>query len=305
MSILAGNHRFLRLFLRLYAQFIRRRITEIVKCRIARITVIERRSCGVEFTHLVVHRLNVRTHSALVAQTPEDDARVVEVALHERLGAVNMSIAPLGVVSHLLVGVAVSVTLLVGLVHNVDAPAVAEFVDILAVGIVRGAQEVDVRLLHQAYVLFVCSVVHITPRNRMVVVTVHTAQFHILSVYLEHLAHTFHALHAEVVVELLDGVVIIVIQAHTEGIEIRLLCRPQPRIIQCIFEGIVDGVTGINLQFRHIGYCLVYNHIGTDSRLLLAGVAYRDHSLHFRLRVVGVRYSRNVIVADMHQRAHP
>ena len=252
-----------------------------------------------------MHGLDVGAYPTLISQAPKDDTRMIVVAFYERFGTVHMGIAPSSVMPHLFVGIAVAVRFLVGLIHHVDAPAVAEFVDILAVGIVRGAQEVDVRLLHQAYVLFVCGVVNITPRNGMMVVTVHAAQFHVLAVNLEHLAHDFHALHAEVVVELLDGVVIIVIQAHTEGIEIRLLCRPQPRIIQCIFEGIVDGVTGINLQFRHIGYCLVYSHIGTDSRLLLAGVAYRDHSLHFRLRVVGVRYSRHPIVGDMHQRAHP
>ena len=43
----------------------------------------------------------------------------------------------------------------------------------------------------------------------MVVVTVHATQFHVLAVNLKHLAHTFHTLHAQMVVEVLIVAVIL------------------------------------------------------------------------------------------------
>ena len=47
-----------------------------------------------------------------------------------------------------MIGIAIAVTLLIGLVHHIDTPTVAKFVKVFAVWIMRGAQEVDVSLLH-------------------------------------------------------------------------------------------------------------------------------------------------------------
>ena len=107
------------------------------------------------------------------------------------------------VFAHYAVGIAVAVCLVVGFVHHIDAPLVAEFVEVFAVGVVRGAQEIDVRLLHQSDVLLVGGVIHITARLGMMVVTVHAAQLHVLAVDLEYLAGNFHFLHPEVVFEFL------------------------------------------------------------------------------------------------------
>ena len=67
----------------------------------------------------------------------------------------------------------------------------------------RGAQEVDVGLFHQAQILFVGGIIHVAARDRMMVVAVHAAKLHIPSVNLKHLAHTFHALHTQMIVEML------------------------------------------------------------------------------------------------------
>ena len=119
-----------------------------------------------------------------------------------------------------MIGIAVAVRFLIGLVHHIDAPAVAQLVEVLAVGIVRGAQEVDVGLLHQRDVLFVGGIIDIATRYRMVVVTVHATQFHVLAVNLEDLANTLHSFHAEVVFEML------ITQFDAERIEVGLLSRP-------------------------------------------------------------------------------
>ena len=143
---------------------------------------------------------------------------MVEVTFDQRLGAVNVSLLERQVLTHYLIGIAVTVCLVVGLVHHVDAPAVAEFIEILAVRIVRGAQEVNVGLLHQAYILFVGGIIDVATCQRMVVVTVHPAQLHVLSVNLEDLADNLHFLHAEVIVEVFDGVALVVFQFYAKGI---------------------------------------------------------------------------------------
>ena len=102
---------------------------------------------------------------------------MVEVALHQRFGTVNMSLLPCQIVSHLLVGIAIAMTLLVSLVHHVDSPTVTELIQIFAVGIMTGAQEVDIGLFHQADILFIGCIIHPAAGNRVMVVTVHTAQF--------------------------------------------------------------------------------------------------------------------------------
>ena len=144
---------------------------------------------------------------------------MVVVALHQRFGTVHMSVFPGRVLAHLMIGIAVAVSLLVGLVHHVDAPAVAELVEVLAVGIVAGAQKVDVGLLHECDVLFVGGIVHVAPRAGMVVVTIDAAQLHVLAVDLKDLADAFHALHAEVVGKFFIVLAILhAKQLHGEGI---------------------------------------------------------------------------------------
>ena len=53
---------------------------------------------------------------------------MVLVALYEGNGTVNMGVSPVGVFAHHLIGIAIAMTLLVGLVHDVDAITVAQFI---------------------------------------------------------------------------------------------------------------------------------------------------------------------------------
>ena len=164
-----------------------------------------------------------------------------------------MSVAPCWVFAHFMIGIAVAVRLLIGLVHDIDAPAVTKLIEVFAVGIVAGAQKVDIGLLHQAKVLFVSRIVDVAPCAGMVIVAIDTTQFHVLAVNLKHLANTFHALHAKMVVEVLDGVTLFVLQFHAEGVEVRLLGRPKSGILQCVMEYIISGVAGVDLHFCHAG----------------------------------------------------
>ena len=60
----------------------------------------------------------------------------------------------------------------------------------------------------------------------MMVVTVHAAKLHILSIDFEHLTHAFHAFHAQMIVEMLDDLSLFILQLHAERVEVRFLGRP-------------------------------------------------------------------------------
>ena len=138
-----------------------------------------------------------------------------------------MGILPFWVFTHHAVGIAITVRFLIGLVHHIDAPAVAELIEVFAVGIVRGTQEVDVSLLHQRDVFFVGGVIDIATCYGMVVVAVHTTQFHVFAVNLEDLAHTLHTFHTEMVGEMLIILPVLTTQQlHCIGKEPRLFSRP-------------------------------------------------------------------------------
>ena len=148
---------------------------------------------------------------------------MVEVALHKRFGPVHMGCLEREIFTHYLVSITITVCLVVSFIHHIDTPAVTEFIEIFTVWIVRSAQEIDIRLFHQPDILLVGCIVDISARLRMVVVTVHTTQFHVLAINLEHLADNLHLLHAEMVVEMLDDCTFLIQQLDAERIQIRLL----------------------------------------------------------------------------------
>ena len=321
MGIFAHHKGFVADFPGLPTQILRIEITVVPDGRVAAVAVVEGWAGAVQFAYLIIHSLDVRSYTALVAQTPKDDTRMVEVALYQRLSPVHMGLLECQVFAHHLIGIAIAVGLVVGLVHHIDAPTVTELVEVFAVGIVRGAQEVDVRLLHQSDILFVGGIIHIAARLRMVVVTVHTAQLHVLAVDLEHLAHNFDLLHTEVVGKFFVVLAILhAKQLQGEGIEPRLLGRPQMR------WGIVliGEFYGYGIASRQFWKTLVGNipmvridvdaiqfrtsHLQLHQQVFcgfLACIAYRNLSIDGKLRVVGIGHRRHLIVGYMHQRPYP
>ena len=300
MGILAHHEGLVGDLLGVLAQVVRVEIAVVPDSRVAAVAVVEGWASLVQFAYLVIHCLDVRADAALVAEAPENDAGVVEVALHERLGTVDVCPLERQVLAHHVVGIAVAVGLVVGLVHHVDAPAVAQLVDIFAVGVVRRAQEVDVGLLHQSDVLLVGSIVHVAASHGVVVVAVHAAQLHVLAVDLEHLADDLDLLHAEVVVEVLSP------QVDAERIEVGLLGRPEPGLADVMRHENADGVAGEDLAY------LVCHRLAVDGEsqaevlgCFPACVAHEDGSPDGSLRVVGIGNSRHPVVADMHQGPYP
>ena len=83
VGIFPHDHGFLAFLLRFSPQVFRRGIAEVMKCGIDGISIVERKTGGIELTDLVIHRLNIRTDTALIAQTPKDYAWMILIALHE------------------------------------------------------------------------------------------------------------------------------------------------------------------------------------------------------------------------------
>jgi len=109
---------------------------------------------GIALLQPAVGGAEVVTKPGLVAQRPADDAGVVFVALEHADGAVEMRGAPRRFRREgLVLVVANAVALDVGLADHVEAVLVAERIPLGGVGIVAGADGVDVVLLHQADVL--------------------------------------------------------------------------------------------------------------------------------------------------------
>ena len=226
MGILAHHEGFVGHCLGILLQVVGIEIAVIPDATVTTVAVVEWRAGGVERLHLVVHRLDVRAYPTLVAETPKDDARVIEIALHERLGTIHMGLLPGEILAHLLVGIAIAMRLVVGLIHHVEPPTVAKLIEVFTVRIVGGAQEVDVGLLHQPDILLVGGIIDIAACQRMMVMAIHATQLHVLAVDLEDLADNLHLLHTKVVVEMLDDGAFLVEQFHAERIETRLLGRP-------------------------------------------------------------------------------
>ena len=226
MGILAHHEGLVGHFLSILLQVIGVEIAVVPDATVTAVAVVEWRSGAVERFHLVIHCLDVGANPTFVSQTPKDDAGMIEIALHQRFGTIHMRLLPSPVLAHLMIGIAIAMRLVVGLVHHVDAPTVAKLIQVFAVGIVRSAQEVDIGLFHQPDVLLVGCIVNVSARLGVMVVTVHTTQLHVFAVNLEDLADDLHLLHAKMVVEMLDGIAFSIFQLDAEGVEVRLFGRP-------------------------------------------------------------------------------
>ena len=64
-------------------QSLRCQIGIVVDVRVSAVSITERQCDGVECYSGIAHRLEVRSYSTLITHTPQDDAGIVLVALHQ------------------------------------------------------------------------------------------------------------------------------------------------------------------------------------------------------------------------------
>ena len=138
---------------------------------------------GVFRLYPVVGGLEIGAVARLVAERPEDDARMVEIPLHVPLVPFHVRQRVVLPFRERSLPVAHPVALYVRLRHHVQSVAVAELIPERVVGVVAGAHCVDVELFHQEYVLEHPLAADRVAAVRIHLVTVDSLEQHALSVH--------------------------------------------------------------------------------------------------------------------------
>ena len=134
---------------------------------------------AIQILHLIIHAAEVASGTTLVAQRPEDDTRVVAVALHHALHTVIHGVLPARVARYRRPCI---VTFHVGLIHTVQTVGIEHGIHLGLTGIVARAHGVDIGLLHQLYIAEHGLQTDSTPCQRVGVLGVHTLEVHPLPV---------------------------------------------------------------------------------------------------------------------------
>ena len=187
-------------------------------------------AAGVFLFDPVVTGLEVRTVATLVAHRPQDDARMVEVALHVALVAFQMRFLVSRVLGQRLFLEAHAVAFEIGFGHDVKAVTVAQFIPIRIVRIMAGAHGIDIEFLHELYVLEHPLAGDIRASVGIHLMTVYSFDEHGLPIYqkLAVLDFDFPESHFYGY-DFADGVS--VFQCSPEGVEVGRLCRPFMRVL--------------------------------------------------------------------------
>ena len=138
---------------------------------IALCALIVNRTGGVELVKPSRHGSLVGAIATLVAQAPEDDRRMVLVALSHTDGTIEESVAPIGGGSQ---GASQTMGLAIGLVHHIHAYGVAEFIPARTIGIVGQTDGIDMGSFHQLEVLEHALFRHYTSGVGVVLMTIDT-----------------------------------------------------------------------------------------------------------------------------------
>ena len=83
VGIFAHHERLVGDLLGILPQVVGIEVTVVPDSRVAAVAIVEGWSSGVEFLYLVIHRLDVWSNAAFVTETPKNNARMVEIALHQ------------------------------------------------------------------------------------------------------------------------------------------------------------------------------------------------------------------------------
>ena len=109
VGIFSHNERTVSHLACLFCELFWSKITIVIYIALCAVCIAEWKGYSVECHHSIAHRLQVRTYPTLIAKTPEHNARMVLVTLYQTNSTVNVRLAPFGIFSHHLVGIAVAV----------------------------------------------------------------------------------------------------------------------------------------------------------------------------------------------------
>ena len=170
-----------------------------------------------------------------ISHGPDHNTRTVLIPLHTALCTVYRRLSIIRIVRDHLIpefsdGLPVhrfyithgrSVAFIVRLVDHIKSHRIVQFIEMRRIGIMTGTDRVDIMLLHQNQILHNLLLADGKSGHRIAVVTVHTVEFYLLSVEINHisldmdLADT-HMVRNHLMLRLVD-----------DRIQIRLLCVPQ------------------------------------------------------------------------------
>ena len=158
MHVFAGNIRLLRIGLEIFLDFVGMRVHaafdvgHVVILAIVGHALVVHWSVRVEFVHVDAHRAEHVSRIRFVAKRPDDYGSMVVVALHHAVHTVHARALPFGLAArnggilgdHVSRQAPAAVRFKIGFVDQVDAVFVAQVVPVFLVGVVRGADGVDV-----------------------------------------------------------------------------------------------------------------------------------------------------------------
>ena len=164
----------------------------------------------------------------LVAETPADDAGVVAVAKDEALSTVEPSGSPRRVTSETT---AETMLLDVRLVEDEETETVAEFVPAFHIRIVASPDSVDISTFHQKDVPNHERVRHDMTRDRVHLVAIDSTETSRNTIDKKLTAGNLDRADANIVADLLDNVAETIGEGESERVEVRVLGRPELRIV--------------------------------------------------------------------------
>ena len=201
-----------------------------------------RRVC---LTEVLAHHVKVLAAAGLVAAGPDQDGRMILVALEHGFRAVEDDILPLlmvirqRILDDVLLAVAhpAAVRLKVRLVDDVEAVAVAEFVDIARVRIMRAAQCIDIVLLHHDDILLNLRRICRTAAVAVELVAVRALEDDALAVELHDRAVHAEFTEADVLRDDFEQMALCILDGDDGTIEVRLLRTPELDALELCLKG--------------------------------------------------------------------
>ena len=149
---------------------------------IASTLILNRTSCILSLDP-VVGRFKVGTIASLVTHRPEDDGRMVVVALHIALVALQMSQFIIIANGQGLLAIAHSVRFHIGLSHHINTILITQIIPIRIIRIMTSPDTVDIEFLHDLDILNHAFARHHIASIRIQFVTVGPLEKHSLSVH--------------------------------------------------------------------------------------------------------------------------
>ena len=264
MHVFAGNIRLLRIGLEIFLDFVGVRVHaafdvgHVVILAIVGHALVVHWSVRVEFVHVDAHRAEHVSRIRFVAKRPDDYGSMVVVALHHAVHTVHARALPFGLAArnggilgdHVSRQAPAAVRFKIGFVDQVDAVFVAQVVPVFLVGVVRGADGVDVVPLAERDV-----VDHVLPGDgaaalRVEFVAVGALEDHALAVELHDAVFDTEATEADALHDLFDQRTVMAHNKHRQLIQGWLFGAPRRNVLQRAgIEG--DGFVGALRGFPH------------------------------------------------------